>query len=413
MSNNSHSIAFHGQFKKYYSSQIISFGPLNFENLTNKLKDFYDLKHQEFPTIDVSMKSISDIQEFNETELKNMFQCDFLILQFFSISDYKIIKQKMKHLELFEKFNGIIYCYIDSLEDLESDSDLKKGLFFNSLENFSTIFNVSSLEESQKKLRRFERIKRILFIDDDLDQQYYFNKIISNLPFYQDYASSREVALKVSLEKKKAYDYIFIDYNLEGQMVVENFLSFANEIRVIEKLKQNESKAKVFVLSAMLGSGEIDYLLANGIDGFLQKPLDRNKLFQMLGIVVNDDAENFLHHINQGKKVSFIFHNYSESEMDSLEVAADLFTKKEIKSYLNNRKNDLKKISHFFLLDDFDSISRIAHDFKGTGASYGFPEVTRIGRKMEAFAIDSCKEEVQLQIVELKKFLLSNGLQLD
>ena len=54
--------------------------------------------------------------------------------------------------------------------------------------------------------------------------------------------------------------------------------------------------------------------------------------------------------------------------------------------YLAGRTRDLKAIKT--LLNDcaWDQIQSLAHNMKGSGSSYGFPEITRIGEKLEQAA---------------------------
>jgi hypothetical protein len=47
----------------------------------------------------------------------------------------------------------------------------------------------------------------------------------------------------------------------------------------------------------------------------------------------------------------------------------------------------------------------VGHQFKGTGESYGFPEITRTGAAVELAAMAANKDEIRSQILALATFL--------
>jgi len=55
-------------------------------------------------------------------------------------------------------------------------------------------------------------------------------------------------------------------------------------------------------------------------------------------------------------------------------------------AFLANRRVDLAKMRNAAAAGDFSVLQTIAHNWKGTGVGYGFPEITRLGTEIELAA---------------------------
>ena len=56
---------------------------------------------------------------------------------------------------------------------------------------------------------------------------------------------------------------------------------------------------------------------------------------------------------------------------------------------------------------DFDQISSRGHNMKGTGRSYGFPDLTEIGAALERSAQHRDKDAIDKQLMRLANYLES------
>lgn len=54
--------------------------------------------------------------------------------------------------------------------------------------------------------------------------------------------------------------------------------------------------------------------------------------------------------------------------------------------YLKNRRHDLAKLLGFVRKGDLESVRKMAHNWKGTGTSFGVPKITELGAAIEAAA---------------------------
>lgn len=73
-----------------------------------------------------------------------------------------------------------------------------------------------------------------------------------------------------------------------------------------------------------------------------------------------------------------------ERPEDIARVPADL--EDLIPGYLERLRNDLGKARESLKASDLPSVQTFGHKSAGSGGSYGFPEVTRLGREIERLA---------------------------
>ena len=63
--------------------------------------------------------------------------------------------------------------------------------------------------------------------------------------------------------------------------------------------------------------------------------------------------------------------------------------------FLDNRKEDIKRIQEFIDVSDYEQIQRMGHRWKGTCASYGFQKLSEVGEALENLAARKAKEDMQ------------------
>jgi signal transduction histidine kinase/CheY-like chemotaxis protein len=75
--------------------------------------------------------------------------------------------------------------------------------------------------------------------------------------------------------------------------------------------------------------------------------------------------------------------------------------------YLEKRRTDVSLYRAALAANDFDSIKKLAHKMKGTGAGYGFQTLTDLGATLERAAIDGNAPQIALSLDELAVYLES------
>jgi HPt (histidine-containing phosphotransfer) domain-containing protein len=86
-----------------------------------------------------------------------------------------------------------------------------------------------------------------------------------------------------------------------------------------------------------------------------------------------------------------------------IEVAPDV--EELAPEYLAERKREVAILRGFLELSDFDNIRILAHNMKGNGRSFGFPELTNQGGAMEHSARERDGKALERQCAELANYL--------
>lgn len=70
-----------------------------------------------------------------------------------------------------------------------------------------------------------------------------------------------------------------------------------------------------------------------------------------------------------------------ERNEDNWEISAEI--RELVPFFLDRRQADLGAIERFLAEENFEQITTLAHNIKGSSASYGFPELSQLGAQME------------------------------
>jgi HPt (histidine-containing phosphotransfer) domain-containing protein len=81
-----------------------------------------------------------------------------------------------------------------------------------------------------------------------------------------------------------------------------------------------------------------------------------------------------------------------------------------VPGYLAKRRAEVPVYTEALARHDFDSIQRLAHKMRGTGAGYGFPVLTELGHVMEKAAVARDAARIRESINQLAVYLDSIDL---
>ncbi len=73
--------------------------------------------------------------------------------------------------------------------------------------------------------------------------------------------------------------------------------------------------------------------------------------------------------------------------------------------YLDRRRGELANLERSLRNSDFAALRKAGHNLKGTGAAYGFGELTTIGRALEAAAKDADTAAVEDLLIQIDSYL--------
>jgi HPt (histidine-containing phosphotransfer) domain-containing protein len=83
----------------------------------------------------------------------------------------------------------------------------------------------------------------------------------------------------------------------------------------------------------------------------------------------------------------------------------DPFARRLIGKYLDNRKDDIGKLTKALADSDFDAIRLTGHNLYGSGAAYGLDRISLIGASIEKAADAKDAPGIELAIEELSQFI--------
>ncbi|MFN6945037.1 MAG: response regulator [Cytophagaceae bacterium] len=127
--------------------------------------------------------------------------------------------------------------------------------------------------------------KSILLIDDDPINNFINAKLIKKLSLAEDIfilANGEEgIRFLLNTEKKDLPDLILLDVNMPIMNGFE-FLEIFSNLTI-----SNKEKIKIFMLTSSGNSQDLERIKFFQVDGYIQKPLTSDKLFDALGKKVN------------------------------------------------------------------------------------------------------------------------------
>jgi len=180
----------------------------------------------------------------------------------------------------------------------------------------------------------------------------------------------------VELASSTAFDLIFMDM----QMPV------MNGIEAVEVLRKSGYTGAIVALTANTTPEDRARCLQAGCDDYLPKPIDRDKFFATLN-----------RHLAPA--------GTTENELPVFSTLLDEPTLSHLVekfiAYLPDRIESLIKAAQ---QQDWDTIKDEAHQLKGLGGGYGYPEITRLAAKLEFQVVNKNQLEVDSLICSIDTY---------
>jgi HPt (histidine-containing phosphotransfer) domain-containing protein len=93
------------------------------------------------------------------------------------------------------------------------------------------------------------------------------------------------------------------------------------------------------------------------------------------------------------------------SRPDTLRISIDPDLQDLIPGFLQNRRQDIRKLQGAVAAGDFETIRTLGHRMRGDGGGYGFHMISEIGQALEKAAIEKNTEDITSRIEELIQYL--------
>jgi len=206
--------------------------------------------------------------------------------------------------------------------------------------------------------------RRILIAEDSVDNQILMRAYFDRTPFAIEFASDGRAAVEMFVAGP--FDLILMDVQMPGM----DGWSAARAIRALER-ERGSVAVPIIALSARAQAADEALSREAGCQQHLTKPVSRQALFEAI------------------RKCC--------QPVEPLPAIRALGP-----AYLNKRRQEVPLILELLAAEDYERIATLAHNLKGTGAAYGFPQISVIGAEMEAAAKLGDEEAVRRQVLQLE-----------
>lgn len=95
------------------------------------------------------------------------------------------------------------------------------------------------------------------------------------------------------------------------------------------------------------------------------------------------------------------------TESDSCQKPVDISedVREMLGLFIEARQADLARLDHALVAGDFAAMRAVGHTFRGSSATFGFPEIGRIGAALEEAAARGDREAVEALAPRLRALL--------
>jgi PAS domain S-box-containing protein len=228
---------------------------------------------------------------------------------------------------------------------------------------------------------------RVLLADDSEDNVFLIQSFLRGSECSIDVAENGEVALQKF--RSGHYDVVLMDLQMP---VMDGFVA-TRRIREWER-ENRAAPTPVIALTAYALPKEIEQGRQAGCTAHLTKPISRKALVEAL--------ERY-----SGAKDTGVDAAKSPERIEGYVNSSNVDPRLEAirPAYLQARRRDIH--SALLALDnaDYEAIRTLGHNMHGSGAGYGFPEITAIGEGLEFAAEDRNPQSVRERVDELSRYL--------
>ena len=215
---------------------------------------------------------------------------------------------------------------------------------------------------------------RILIAEDTDDNRILLRHYLAGQPLEIEFAGNGAEALE-AVRRPGNFDLILMDID----MPVLDGHAAARQIREWEAVS-GRSATPVVALSAHAVEEEVRACLDDGCVAHVAKPVDQATLIDTI-------------------------ERYARLRMGTLRTPVPKEVEELIPQYLNSKRLQIEEVRVQLAGHNLDPIRRFAHNLKGTGRGYGFPQLEDIGRIIEKSAAESDEAEIARQLSVLSRIV--------
>jgi CheY-like chemotaxis protein/HPt (histidine-containing phosphotransfer) domain-containing protein len=215
--------------------------------------------------------------------------------------------------------------------------------------------------------------------EDSPDNLYLIQAYLKDTLYAIEAAENGEIARQKAIAG--GYDLILMDI----QMPIMDGYSATRAIRAWEA-ENSLNPMPIIALIAHALAGEAAKSLQAGCTAHLSKPIAKFALLEIIGS-----------YLSQGSA--------KEPPKEKIRKRIPPGLEDLVPGYLERGAEDIQRLMGALAAQDFEALRIAGHNMKGTGLSYGFPEITQTGALMELAARSRDEDELRRQIDSLAAYL--------
>jgi PAS domain S-box-containing protein len=224
---------------------------------------------------------------------------------------------------------------------------------------------------------------RILLAEDSPDNCLVTLAYLEKTPYRIEIAETGAMACEMFASRH--YDLVLMD----RQMPVMDGLTATRKIRAFER-SNDRPATPIIALTASALKGDREMCLAAGCTAFLTKPIKQDVLLRAI-------AEHSIDSLPLSSE------EILGKDLVSAAVKAKIMER--IPTYLQNCRQSVIDIRQALDCVDFETVSRLGHNMRGSGGMFGFQDITDIGAALQQAGENSDTTASHHWVGELSAYL--------
>ena len=226
----------------------------------------------------------------------------------------------------------------------------------------------------QTRITAEDRLKgRVLIVEDTIELQQLERRMVEATGATVETANDGEEGMALALAG--SYDLILMDMQMPNM----------DGITATQLLRSSSVSTPIVALTANVMQQHRDQFYAAGCDDFLSKPIVRSDLLRVLHTYLEIDTDPISNTDSS---------DHSELPRELLE----LFTLR--------MKESAEEIEAFHQQQDWEALKGAVHMLKGTGSSFGHPEITEQAKRVEMLLLEERHAELKPPFEVLLEMLM-------
>ena len=221
---------------------------------------------------------------------------------------------------------------------------------------------------------------KILIAEDSADNRLLVQAYLRGSPHGLTFVEDGEAAVKEFTEGRY-FDLILMDM----QMPRMDGLTATRAIREIER-QRGLVPIPIIALTANARAEDAKMSEEAGCTAHLSKPISKHRLICAL----EEHRQAF---------------RPEKRSLEPITVVVPDDLEELVPGYLEQRRFEVAGMMSLLAASDYERLRTLGHDMKGTGSSYGFLELTKLGGELESAAKRTDYKALALQIPQLSDYL--------